>query len=88
MQENGVNLLCLPAKDPYSYGQALLDRLFTKEELGRSLVFPSDKSPKPGLPQEKVNKLFRELQQHYVLLHRLSVVVANKYASMYFSRRI
>jgi len=43
-QLNGVNLLQLSAKDAYAYGRSLLDALFSKEELAKSLVYKSKKS--------------------------------------------
>ena len=51
----------LPAKNVYAYGLALLDVMFTKDELARSLIYPSPKSSKPGLPADRVDRFFREL---------------------------
>ena len=53
----------LPAKDVYAYALALLDIMFTKDELARSLIHPSPKSSKPGLPRDRVRRFFRELHQ-------------------------
>jgi len=61
MQENGVDVRRLPAKNVYAYGLALLDVMFTKDELARSLIYPSPKSSKPGLPADRVDRFFREL---------------------------
>lgn len=48
----GVNVMRLPSRDAYSLALQLLDILFTKEELGSSLLFKSKKSNKPGLDRE------------------------------------
>ena len=61
---NGVNISTLPAKDAYAYALILLDCLFTKEELGNSLMYKSSKSPKPAL-DEKVNYLLKLVQKKY-----------------------
>ena len=53
----------LPAKDVYAYALTLLDVMFTKDELARSLIHPSPKSSKPGLPGDRVRRFFRELHQ-------------------------
>ena len=47
----------IPAKDAYSYGRALLDLLFTKEEQKASILLPSKKSEKPPLDQESVQQI-------------------------------
>ena len=65
MQVNGVNLQRIPARDAYSYGLALLDALFSRDELGQSLVFRSKKSSKPGLDPLRVEKLFGEFSKHF-----------------------
>jgi len=62
---NGVNLLRLPSRDAYSYGLQLMDILFTKEELSKSLLFKSKKSEKPGLDQERVAKLLSLVDKRY-----------------------
>ena len=49
MQINGVDLLTVPARDVHSYGLALMDCFFTKEELAKSLCFKSKKSEKASL---------------------------------------
>ena len=56
-QVNRVNILRLSARDVYAFGLQLIGILFTKEELSRSLLFKSTKSPKPGLDKERVDKL-------------------------------
>ena len=58
-----MNLLHVPATDVYKYAEALLSRLFTKEELASCLVFPSERSSKPGLPGDRVRRFFCELHQ-------------------------
>ena len=62
---NGVNISRLPTRDAYSFGLQLLDLLFTKEELGASLLFKSKKSPKPALDQARVNKLLNCIEDRY-----------------------
>lgn len=57
---NGVNLLRIPSRDAYAYALALMDVLFTKEELAMSLLFKSKKSEKPGLDRERVEKVLGE----------------------------
>ena len=44
---NGVLISRIPARDAYAFGLRLLDVLFTKEELGSSLLFKTKKSEKP-----------------------------------------
>lgn len=68
----------LPAKDVYAYALALLDVMFTKAELARSLIYSSPKSSKPGLPGDRVRRFFREL-------HQLCLELVGIY--MYCSRR-
>ena len=48
----------IPSKNAYAYGRSILDVLFTKEELGRSVVVKSKKSDKEPLPLEKIQLLF------------------------------
>lgn len=36
---NGKNVMRIPVSGPYSFGFQLLDMLFTKEELGKSLLY-------------------------------------------------
>ena len=52
-----VSILRIPAKDPYAYGRALLDIVFTKEEQKSSTLMLMTKSYKRPLNQEKVHKL-------------------------------
>ncbi len=63
--ENGVNLMRIPARDAYSYGLQLMDILFTKEELSKSLLFKSKKSDKPSLEQERVSRLLGYIDKRY-----------------------
>lgn len=56
MQVNGVNLLRIPARDVYSYGRSLLDVLCTKKEQKASVVVKTNKSDKPALDSDKVEK--------------------------------
>lgn len=61
----GVNLMRLSSRDAYSFALQLLDILFTKEELASSLLFQSKKSDKPGLDQERVEKLLNFVERRY-----------------------
>ena len=58
LQINGVNVLQVPARDVYSFSLTLLDMLFSREELGKSLLLPTSKSSKPALEKDRVDKLF------------------------------
>lgn len=62
---NGVDVSSLPAKDAYNYALILLGTLFSKEELGRSLMYQSSKSHKPGLDPKRVKKLLNLVQKCY-----------------------
>lgn len=52
-----LNLRRISARDAYSYALQVMDILFTKEEMGHSLLFKSKKSSKPGLDQKRVEQL-------------------------------
>ena len=41
-------MMRVPARDAYAFALQLMDALFTKEEMSRSLLYKSDKSEKPG----------------------------------------
>ena len=62
---NGVDVSSLPAKDAYNYALILLGTLFTKEELGSSVMYHSTKSHKPGLDPKRVKKLLYLVQRCY-----------------------
>lgn len=53
-----MNLLRIPSKDAYSYGRALLDQLFTKQEQKPAVVLKSSKSSKPALSPRRVELMF------------------------------
>ncbi len=55
---NGINLKQIPARDPYAYGRNMLEVLFSKEELAKSVVVKSKKSEKPPLSPKRVQVLF------------------------------
>lgn len=57
IQINGVNLKSIPARDAYSYALALMEILFTQDEMSSSLLFSSKRSIKPPLDRVKVEKL-------------------------------
>lgn len=62
---NGINVMRLPSRDVYSYALNLMDLLFTKEEMGASLIFKSKKSDKPELDQVRVNRLLNCVEKKY-----------------------
>ena len=49
-----MHLLRVKAKDEFKYVLALMDVLFTKEEMAKSCFAPSKKTKKPQLPAEKL----------------------------------
>ena len=50
LSSSKVTIYCAsPARDAYAYGLALLDALFSKDQLIDSLLFKSKRSEKPGL---------------------------------------
>ena len=53
------------ARDAYSYGLQIMDVLFTKEELSKSLIFASKKSSKPGLDKKKVEEMLGEIDRKF-----------------------
>lgn len=65
IEVNGVNVLQISTRDAYSFGLQLLDMMFSKEELGSSLLFKSKRSPKPGLDKERVGKLLSYVDMRY-----------------------
>ena len=46
-----ISVDLLPSKGIHHFGLMLLDIYFTKDELARSLIIPSTRSPKPALSQ-------------------------------------
>lgn len=64
---NGVNVAQLPASTPYAHGLLLLDILFTKEELGGSLMYQprTGRSKKNGLDKKRVAQLVSLMQKRY-----------------------
>ena len=62
-----MNLLSIQAIDPNKYALALLEALFTDEELGRSCYAKTSRSTKPPLPAEKIALL--EGKCCYSLVH-------------------
>ena len=57
LQENGVNLLQISAVNPQKYALALMDALFTEEEMSESCFKESKRSTKPPLDKERVKLL-------------------------------
>ena len=61
IQVNGINVTQLPARDAYAYGRAILEIMFTKTELSRSVIVSSIKSKKTPLDKDKVQLIFGKL---------------------------
>ena len=61
----GRNVMRLPASGPYNFGFHLLDILFTKEELGKSLLYKTSRCTKSVLDEEKVQKLLYLVEKRY-----------------------
>ncbi|XP_065893303.1 uncharacterized protein [Dysidea avara] len=61
----GINVALLPAKDSYAYALILLDALFTKEELSRSLMFKTPKSSKPPLDEKRIQRLIFLVEKRF-----------------------
>lgn len=62
---DGIDLMRIPASNPYSYGLHLMDILFTKTELSGSLLFQSPKSEKTELERERVSRLRELIDRRY-----------------------
>lgn len=62
---DGNDIMTMYARDAYAFGLRLLDMLFSKEELGVSLLFASRKSTKLGLDSERVGKLLGYINKRY-----------------------
>ena len=54
VQEKGVNLLGIRASSADKYALALMDALFTDEEMAKSCYMLTKRSKKPPLPTEKI----------------------------------
>jgi len=61
----GINVSLLPAKDAYAYALILLDALFTKEELSKSLMFKTNKSSKPALDEERIRRIINLVEKRF-----------------------
>lgn len=53
------------ATEPYNFGFQLLDMLFTREELAKSLLYKTKKSDKPALDAAKVERLIFLVNKRY-----------------------
>jgi len=62
---NGVNIKGIYGSNLYSFGLNLMDALFDKEEMSKSLLVTSKKSDKPGLDETKVKKLFEMIEEKF-----------------------
>jgi len=62
---NGKNVMKLPASGACSFAFQLLDMLFSKEELGKSLVYQARKSDKPALDETRIEKLMFLVNKRY-----------------------
>lgn len=64
-----VNVDRIPAGNEYVYGLRLMDVLFSKEEMARSLLFESKRNcNKPALDKERVNLMLNLIDKRYVSL--------------------
>ena len=57
MQDKGVDLLKFRMTNCEKYALALMDALFTEEEMAVSCYSATPRSKKPPLPQEKISQL-------------------------------
>ena len=62
---DGINVMTVPSRDAYSFGLQLMDMMFTKDELEKSLLFPSAKSDKPALDKKKVQRIIALVNKRY-----------------------
>ena len=62
---NGKNVMRIRATGAYAFGFQLLDMLFSKEELGKSLLFQTKKSNKPALNHAKVERLISLVNKRF-----------------------
>ena len=60
---NGIDLRRVYRSNPYTYGLNLMDALFDKDKLSKSLLFGSKKSDKPGLDKGRVKMLFETIEK-------------------------
>ena len=60
------DLLAIRARDVYAYGLALMDVLFSKEEMVDSLIEESKKSKKRVLDKERMDKLWSKILKYCV----------------------
>ena len=65
MQDKGVRLLGIRAHDPAKYALALMDAIFSDEEMGTCCFVATKRSTKPPLSVEKV-KLIEGMLHLYV----------------------
>ena len=86
---NGVSVLQIPARDAYAYGRSLLEVIFSKEELSKSVIFKTKKSNKPPLRSEGVQLMFGKLvwlryqAESYILIYVLSDCIDRRYKEKY-----
>ena len=62
---NGIDLRRVYGSNPYTYGLNLMDALFDKDKLSKSLLFGSKKSDKPGLDKDRVKMLFETIEEKF-----------------------
>ena len=62
---NGKKNMRIPATGPYNFGFQLLDMLFTKDELSKSLLRKTPRSSKLALDEEKVQRLLYLVEKRY-----------------------
>ena len=57
LKENGVDLLAIKAAEADKYALALMEALFTDEELAQSCYSSTSRSTKTPLPKDKIELL-------------------------------
>ena len=59
----GVDVMPIPTHNAYTFGLQLLDKFFTKDELGSCIAFQGTRSKKTLLNQEKLCQLIELITQ-------------------------
>ena len=64
-----VNVDRIPASNEYVYGLRLMDILFSKEEMARSLLLESKRNcNKPALDKERVSLMLNLIDKRYIAI--------------------
>ena len=65
VQVKRVSIHRINARDAYAFALQVLDMMFTKDELSKSLLFRSKKSDKPGLDKDEVERFLKYIEKRY-----------------------